>query len=81
VDDCGDSHSSQPCGIPKMKKNTKNTLTKSKTNKSITDKIWGIREALDHIMFLIDEGNISQNDIYYRLESIHEKLERLEESL
>jgi hypothetical protein len=81
VDGCGNSHSSQPCGIPKMKKNTKNTSTKSKTNKSITDKIWGIREALDNIMFLVDEGNISQNDIYYRLESIHEKLERLEESL
>jgi hypothetical protein len=81
VDDCGNAHSAQPCGIPKMKKNTKNTSTKSKTNKSITDKIWGIREALDHIMFLIDEGNISQNDIYYRLESIHEKLNRLEESL
>jgi hypothetical protein len=81
VDDCGNSHSSQPCGIPKMKKNTKNTTTKSKTNKSITDKIWGIREALDNIMFLVDEGNISQNDIYYRLESIHEKLNRLEESL
>jgi hypothetical protein len=81
VDDCGNSHSAQPCGIPKMKKNTKNTTTKSKTNKSITDKIWGIREALDHIMFLVDEGNISQNDIYYRLESIHEKLNRLEESL
>ncbi len=64
-----------------MKKNTKNTTTKSKTNKSITDKIWGIREALDNIMFLVDEGNISQNDIYYRLESIHEKLNRLEESL
>jgi hypothetical protein len=81
VDDCGNSHSSQPCGMPKMKKNTKNTFTKSNTNKSITNKIWGIREALDNIMFLIDEGDISQNDIYNRLESIHEKLERLEESL
>jgi hypothetical protein len=59
----------------------KKTTPKKTTDKSITNKIWGIREALDNIMFLIDEGDISQNDIYNRLESIHEKLERLEESL
>jgi hypothetical protein len=76
VDDCGNSHSSQPCGIPKMKKNTKNTLTKSNTNK-----IWSIREALDNLMFLINEGDISPNEIYNRLEALDTKIERLEESL
>jgi hypothetical protein len=76
VDDCGNSHSAQPCGIPKMKKNTKNTLTKSKTNK-----IWAIREALDNLMFLINEGDISPNEIYNRLEALDTKIERLEESL
>jgi hypothetical protein len=76
VDDCGNSHSSQPCGIPKMKKKTKNTLTKSNTNK-----IWAIREALDNLMFLINEGDISPNEIYNRLEALDAKIERLEESL
>jgi hypothetical protein len=76
VDDCGNSHSSQPCGIPKMKKNTKNTLTKSNTNK-----IWAIRESLDNLMFLVNEGDISPNEIYNRLEALDAKIERLEESL
>ena len=76
MDDCGNSHSSQPCGIPKMKKNTKNTLTKSNTNK-----IWAIRESLDNLMFLVNEGDISPNEIYNRLEALDAKIERLEESL
>jgi hypothetical protein len=76
VDDCGNSHSSQPCGIPKMKKNTKNTLTKSNTNK-----IQNIRETIDTLMFLINEGDISPNEIYNRLEALDTKIERLEESL
>jgi hypothetical protein len=76
VDDCGNSHSSQPCGIPKMKKKTKNTLTKSNTNK-----ICAIREALDNLMFLVNEGDISPNEIYNRLEALDAKIERLEESL
>jgi peptidoglycan hydrolase CwlO-like protein len=81
VDDCGDSHSSQPCGIPKMKKNTKNTSTKSNTNKSITNKIQNIHETIDNLMFLINEGDISPNEIYNRLEALDAKIERLEESL
>jgi len=59
-----------------MKKNTKNTLTKSNTNK-----IWAIRESLDNLMFLVNEGDISPNEIYNRLEALDAKIERLEESL
>jgi len=59
-----------------MKKNTKNTSTNSNTNK-----IWAIREALDNLMFLVNEGDISANEIYNRLEALDAKIERLEESL
>ena len=59
-----------------MKKKTKNTLTKSNTNK-----ICAIREALDNLMFLVNEGDISPNEIYNRLEALDAKIERLEESL
>ena len=59
-----------------MKKNTKNTLTKSNTNK-----IQNIRETIDTLMFLINEGDISPNEIYNRLEALDTKIERLEESL
>lgn len=64
-----------------MKKNTKNTSTKSNTNKSITNKIQNIHETIDNLMFLINEGDISPNEIYNRLEALDAKIERLEESL
>jgi hypothetical protein len=54
---------------------------KQTTPKKIADKIQNIRETIDNLMFLINEGDISPNEIYNRLEALDTKIERLEESL